>query len=135
MFKKSIYNTIMKDGKKHIAEKVVLKVLKNLQKTSKNCQSVFKLSVLNSSPILFLKHIKRKRKQTKSFPFILKPELRISYGLKTLISVCRKKNNFFVNLNQEILDSSNKVGKSFNYKIETHKSAFSKKKFSNYRWF
>ena len=125
----------MKDGKKHIAERVVLKVLKNLQKSPKNGQNVFKLSVLNSSPILFLKHIKRKRKQTKSFPFILKPELRISYGLKSLVTACRKKNNFFTNFSQEILDSSNKLGRSFNYKIETHKNAFSKKKFSNYRWF
>lgn len=136
MYKQNIYNTIMKNGKKHISEKIFLKVLKSLQKTSKNCQSVFKLSVLNSSPVIFLKHIKRKRKQTKEFPFILNPNLRSSYGLKNLIKVCRKeKKNIYLNLKMEILNSSNKVGKTFDSKIDIHKDAFLKKKFSNYRWF
>ena len=136
MFKKNIYNTIMVNGKKHASEKIVLKVLKSLQKTSKNCQSVFKLSVLNSSPVIFLKQIKRKRKQTKEFPFLLKSKLRISYGLKNLIKVCRKEIlPFYKNLRIEILNSSNKIGKSFDAKIKTHQNAFSKKKFSNYRWF
>ena len=126
----------MKNGNKHISEKLVLRVLKKLQKTSKDCQNVFKLSVLNSSPVIYLKQIKRKRKQTKEFPFILTPKLRISYGLKNLISVCRKeKRSFCKNLTKEILNSSNKSGKSFEVKQQTHQNAFAKKKFSNYRWF
>ena len=136
MFKKNIYNTIMKNGKKRVSEKILLKVLKELQKTPKNSQNVFKLSVLNSSPVIFLKQIKRKRKKIKEFPFILNSKLRVSYGLKNLIKVSRnEKKSFYKNLKAEVLNSSNKIGKSFNYKIETHQKAFSKKKFSNYRWF
>lgn len=136
MFKKNLYNTIMKNGKKHISEKIILKVLKSLHKTPKNCQNVFKVSVLNSSPVVFLKQIKRKRKQIKEFPFILKPNLRSSYGLKNLIKVCRQeKKKFYLNLHKEILNSSKKLGKSFEFKNEVHQNAFLKKKFSNYRWF
>ena len=136
MFKNNIYSTIMKNGKKHISEKILLKVFKSLQKTQKNSQSVLKLSVLNSSPVIFLKQIKRKRKQTKEFPFLLKPKLRTSYGLKNLIKVCRKENStFFKNLKSELVNAAKKSGKSVEYRVETHKSAFSKKKFANYRWF
>ena len=136
MFKNNIYSTIMKNGKKHISEKILLKVFKSLQKTQKNSQSVLKLSVLNSSPVIFLKQVKRKRKQTKEFPFLLKPQLRTSYGLKNLIKVCRKENSaFYKNLRLELINSAKKSGKSVGYRSEIHQSAFSKKKFANYRWF
>ena len=96
MFKKNIYNTIMKNGKKRVSEKILLKVLKELQKTPKNSRNVFKLSVLNSSPVIFLKQIKRKRKKIKEFPFILNSKLRVSYGLKNLIKICRKEKKKFL---------------------------------------
>ena len=127
----------MKNGKKNVSEKIFLKISKDLQKTPKNAQSVFKIAILNSSPVIFLKQIKRRRKQTTEFPFLLKPKLRISYGVKILISSCKinKNNNFSKNFKTEVLNSASKIGQSFIRRNEIHKNSFLKKKFSNYRWF
>ena len=110
-----------------------------MQKTAfkKNGLDIVKLSLTKSSPIFFIKTIKRKRKRTIEFPFILKPNLRLSYGIKILTSLDKIKNTkeFYNKFNQELLQSAQNVSKSVVKKEFFHKEAFAKKKFSNYRWF
>ncbi len=49
--KNKVLNTLMLSGKKTTCEKVVLKSVKLLQKsTIKNCRSVIQLAVINSTP-------------------------------------------------------------------------------------
>ncbi len=137
--KHNLFNHIMINGNKNTSEKILLKSLKTIQKTQskKNFEKIVHLSLINNSPILYMKNIQRKRKRTIEFPFLLKPHLRVSYGIKFLVQYSRKqtKNLFHPNLKMEFINSSKKTSLSFKHKISVHKEAHLKRKFANYRWF
>jgi ribosomal protein S7 len=139
MLKKNIINRIMIKGNKPTSEKVLTQTVKLLQKIekNKNFESILKTSIINSSPILYVKKIQRKRKRTTEFPFLLNSNLKLSYAIKFLIlnSKKRKSEPFYRNFNQEIINSSKKISLTFKQKIEIHKDGFAKRKFANYRWF
>lgn len=139
MLKLNILTKIMLNGNKQISEKLLLKTLKQIQKIhyKKKFEDVIKFGLINSSPVVYLKIIKRKRKQTIEFPFLLKNKLRLSYGIKFILKSCKftKFNNFYKQLNLELIDSSKSIGLNKENKIQLHKQSFLKKKFSNYRWF
>lgn len=137
--KNNIYTHIMLNGNKQTSEKLFLKIAKKLQKVEnkKKFDDILKNGIINSSPVIFLKQIKRKRKQTSEFPFLLISKSRISYGLKFIVKNCRKLNidPFYKNFKTELLNSSRLLSQSFKTKISLHKESFLKKKFANYRWF
>lgn len=139
MLKLNIFNKIMLNGNKQTSEKLFLKTLKQIQKIhyKKKFEDVIKFGLINSSPVVYLKIIKRKRKQTIEFPFLLKDKLRLSYGIKFIVKSCKftKLKNFYKQLNSELIDSSKSLGLNKESKIHLHQQAFLKKKFSNYRWF
>ena len=139
MLKTKIFNSIMFNGSKQTSEKLFLKSLKQIQKinSKKKSKDIIKLGLINSSPVVYLKIIKRKRKQTIEFPFLLKNEIRLSYGIKSLLNNCQTKkfNTFYNKLNLELTESSKGFGTSKEKKVQLHKQAFLKKKFANYRWF
>jgi len=137
--KKKIFNQIMSNGNKSTSEKVILKSLKKIQKihNKKKFDELIKLGLINSSPIVYLKHIKRKRKQTVEFPFLLQFNSRLSYGIKFILNNCKSKNSnpFYKQLELELINSSKNLSKSVEKKKNLHQQAFLKKKFANYRWF
>lgn len=139
MLKLNIFNKIMLNGNKQTSEKLFFKSLKHIQKIhyKKKFEDVIKFGLINSSPVVYLKIIKRKRKQTIEFPFLLKDRLRLSYGIKLILKSCRlaKFKNFYKQLNLELIDSSKGLGLNKENKVKLHQQAFLKKKFSNYRWF
>lgn len=139
MLKTKIFNNIMFNGSKQTSEKLFLKSLKQIQKinSKKKFEDIIKLGLINSSPIVYLKSIKRKRKQTIEFPFLLKNQIRLSHGIKLILKNCKVKkiNTFYSQLNLELTDSSKGFGKNKEKKVQLHKQAFLKKKFANYRWF
>ena len=129
----------MINGNKTTSEKILLKSLKLIQKTqlSKSFEKIVLLSLINNSPIVNIKNIKRKRKRTIEFPFLLRPELRLSYGIKFLLqhSKNRTEKTFYSNLKLELINSAKKTSLSFKHKKDLYKNAFLKKKFTTYRWF
>lgn len=139
MLKTHLYNLIMLNGNKQTSEKVFLKSLKKIQKhhNKKKIEDIIKFGLINSSPIVYLKSIKRKRKQTIEFPFLLKHRSRLSYGIKSILKFCKSKKSisFFDQLNLELINSSKKSSISVENKKKLHQQAFLKKKFANYRWF
>ena len=137
--KNSFLNLIMFNGNKKTSEKLVIKSLKKLQKkfNQKNFNDLIKIGLINSSPIFLVKNIKRKRKQTVEFPFLLNYKLRLFYGIKFILRNCLNKQNqkFYNKLEQELVNSCNNLGQSVKIKKDLHKEAVVKKKFANYRWF
>lgn len=129
----------MVNGNKRTSEKVFFKSLKLIQKTQlkKNFEAVLKMSLVNSSPLIYVKQIKRKRKRTIEFPFLLNSKLKLSYGIKFLVSNSKKNKaeSFYKSFNTELLNSSKKISLSFKQKTDLHKDGFAKRKFANYRWF
>ena len=138
-FKTHICNHIMENGNKQTSEKLFLKSVKNLQKTEnkKKLEDILKTSVINSSPVIFLKQIKRKRKRTVEFPFLLIAKSRVSYGLKFILNNCKKSQirSFYKQFNVELINSSKFLSSSFKKRVSLHQESFAKKKFANYRWF
>lgn len=132
-------NLLMLNGNKCTSEKLFIKSLKSVQKdfNKKKINDLIKLGLINSCPFLFLKKIKRKRKQTVEFPFMLTNKLRLFYGIKNLIKTClTPKNQAFANkLKNELVNSSKNLSKSVKEKKDLHKNVVLKKKFANYRWF
>ena len=139
MLKSNIFKKIMLNGNKQTSEKIFLKSLKIIQKIhyNKKFEDIVKFGLINSSPVVYLKTIKRKRKQTMEFPFLLQDKLRLSYGIKLILKTCKfsKFKKFYEQLNLELTESSKNLGLNKDKKLQLHQQAFAKKKFSNYRWF
>jgi ribosomal protein S7 len=129
----------MLNGNKQTSEKIILKSLKKLQKVSKkkNFNDVIKIGIIHNSPIIYTKNIKRKRKQTIEFPFLLRSYLRISYGIKFILKSDKQNLSlpFYIKLNKKFIESSKLVNLSSEKTCNLHKNATQTQKFANYRWF
>lgn len=129
--KEKMHNHLMSNGNKGTCEKKILQNFKLLQKTSKKDHTnLVKLAIINSSPIIQLRQIKKKkRKSVKEFPYVLKKQNRISLGLKLIVEKSNK------NLHQEILQFAKKKSELLRTKEDKHKLALAQKKYIFFRWF
>lgn len=127
-----MYNHLMSKGNKSTCEKVIFKNIKLLQKTSKkNHTDLIKLAVINSSPVIQLRQIrKKKRKSIKEFPYVLKKQNRISLGVKMIV-----KNNETTSFYEEILLFSKKRSEALKIKETKQELALTTKKNIFFRWF
>jgi len=141
--KNKVLNTLMLSGKKTTCEKVVLKSVKLLQKsTIKDCRNVIQLAVINSTPTFKLnaQSVKKgKRKSTKDVPsFILSDSLRTMMSLKFLKEVADKNRgslDFYRSLAKEVLLSSFYKSQSVDKKTELQKKVLVNKRYlSKFRW-
>ena len=141
--KTKIVNTLMKSGRKTTGEKILLKSLKSLQKsTDKNFKTLFHSAIVNSASAFKVNEQavkKGKRKAIKSIPsFIINDSLRITNALKSLtrISAKSKNSNFlYKKLVAEILSSSALKGQSIDQKNEIQKQILVNKRYlSKFRW-
>lgn len=139
LLKKKLCNYLMKNGKKHVCEKVLLKNFKILQKkTKKNHKNLTQISIINNAPIIQLKQIKKKkRKTTKEFPFILNKKNRIALSMKSMLHELNieKKTKLFNKIPEEILLSSQNKSNNLKSKETNHNNALIKKKYAFFRWF
>ena len=135
-----LLNSLMKNGIKYTSEKLLLKTTKLLQKKlpKKSFEDILKLSVINSSPHVFVKSVKRRKRESLKVPFLFNNAKKISYSTKFIVKECllnKSANAFHDKIYSEVLKSANFEGQSTKKTEELLKSAFINKKFSNYRWF
>nr|YP_010377301.1 ribosomal protein S7 [Odontella aurita]QYB22950.1 ribosomal protein S7 [Odontella aurita] len=133
--KSLIINRILLKGKKQRSEKTLLQILKLIQKNnSKNHKDLIKFFVIKMAPIVTMKLIKRKKKQVKEFPYLVKSQTRYSKALKNVTKIVLKKEN------KKLLGN---FVEEFNYTLKNknknkqllHEYAFTTKKLAHYRWF
>jgi len=141
--KNKIVNTLMKNGKKTTGEKILLKSLKSLQRsTDKNFKILLHSAIINSTFAFKVNEQsvkKGKRKAIRVVPsFIISDSLRITTALKSLakISVKTKSSDFlYKKLMAEILSSSALKGQSIDQKTEIQKQILVNKRYlSKFRW-
>ena len=141
--KTKIVNSFMINGEKKTSEKILLKALKSLQKsTNKNSKYLLQLFLINSTSTFKLNEQvvkKGKRKVTKSTPsFILDDSLRISTSLKSIKKVLRRSkqsNSFYSRLAEEIAASIELKGQVVEKKNELQKQILLNKRYlSKFRW-
>ena len=137
--KNKIFNHLMLNGNKKTCEKFFLKSLKLIQKFSiKNHKNLIKLAIINSTPAIAIKQIKKKRKKNiKEFPFLLSKKIRISLAVKDILTTSKKKEskNLDIILKQKIIESSQHKSTTIDKKNALQEYALSKKKYIHYRWF
>jgi len=129
-------NSIMLDGKKGVAQKVVYDAFDIIkEKTGRNPQEAFVEALNNIMPSLEVK-ARRVGGATYQVPLEVRPERRQTLGLRWLTNYARKRNEKTMKerLAGEILDALNNTGGSVKKREDTHKMAESNKAFAHYRW-
>ena len=141
--KNQFKNHLLKNGKKQISEKILIKNFKAMQKSKKKSHSeIIKLAIINTTPTFRVIKLKNKRKKKKSVneipAFLSTYNYRTSWAINYLIKMARtiKNNNIFSNkLEQEIMLSSKHDSNSVTFKKEIQTRAIQKKRYiKNYRW-
>ena len=129
-------NSIMLDGKKGVAQKVVYEAFDIIKaKTDRNPLEAFTEALNNITPSLEVK-ARRVGGATYQVPIEVRPERRQTLGLRWLTSFARKRNEKTMKerLAGEIIDALNNTGGSVKKREDTHKMAESNKAFAHYRW-
>ena len=131
-----LINTIMKDGKKGIAQKICYGAFDIIrEKTGKDPLEVFEEALNNIMPVLEVK-ARRVGGATYQVPMEVRPERRLALGLRWLVGYARQRSERTMKerLAAEILDATNNMGGAVKKKDDTHKMAEANKAFAHYRW-
>ena len=131
-----LINSVMLDGKKGVAQKVVYDAFAIVEeKTGKNGLDAFKEAMENVMPSLEVK-ARRVGGATYQVPMEVRPERRQTLGLRWLTTFSRKRSEKTMKerLAGEIMDACNGVGSAVKRREETHRMAEANKAFSHYRW-
>ena len=130
-----LINSIMLDGKKGVAEKIVYGAFKRVEeKTGREPLEAFEEALNNIMPVLEVK-ARRVGGATYQVPMDIRPDRRRTLGLRWLTLYSRKRGEKTMEerLAGEILDALNNAGGACK-KEETHKMAEANKAFSHYKW-
>jgi len=145
--KKSLYHKLitllLSKGKKNKTELIILKVIKELQKTTKKqVLDIFKAVILKNYSVLMLKKPKVQKFQRNNLkkvliPYLIKIHDRSIVSLKTILWLAKQKSNqnFFLSLKTEILFSFKDLIKNDTNQEDLYRLTFLKKNFAHYRWF
>ncbi len=131
-----LINSIMLDGKKGVAQKVVYDAFNIIQeKTGKNPVEVFDQAMENVMPVLEVK-ARRVGGSTYQVPMEVRPERRQTLALRwiTAFSRTRSERTMKERLANEIMDATNNLGNSVKRRDEMHRAAEANKAFAHYRW-
>lgn len=131
-----LVNSIMLDGKKGVAQKIVYGAFGIVQeKTGKEPLEVFEQAMENVMPSLEVK-ARRVGGSTYQVPMEVRPERRQTLGLRWLTSYARQRSERTMQerLANEILDAVNGAGGAAKKREDTHKMAEANRAFAHYRW-
>jgi small subunit ribosomal protein S7 len=131
-----LVNSIMLDGKKGVAQKVVYGAFDIVrEKTSKDPLEVFNTAVENIMPSLEVK-ARRVGGATYQVPVEVDAERRQTLGLRWLTSYARNRSEKTMRerLAGELMDAANNLGNAVKKREDTHKMAESNRAFAHYRW-
>jgi len=131
-----LINSIMLDGKKGVAQKVVYGAFDIIsKKTGKEPLDVFLAALENIMPTLEVK-ARRVGGATYQVPIEVRADRRQTLGLRWLTNYAKSRNEKTMKerLAGEIMDASNSTGAAVKKREDTHKMADSNRAFSHYRW-
>jgi small subunit ribosomal protein S7 len=131
-----LINSIMYDGKKTIAEKIVYDAIEKIKSKSKDEPiSVFNEAINNIRPTIEVKS-RRVGGATYQIPIEVKAKRSQTLALRWLIEASRKRKDKKMSdkIFNEIYDAYQKKGSAIKKKDDTHKMAESNKAFAHFRW-
>ena len=131
-----LVNSIMLDGKKGVAQKIVYGAFDIVkEKTGNDPLEVFTTAMDNIMPSLEVKAL-RVGGATYQVPMDVRPARRQTLGLRWLTSYSRARSERTMaeRLAAEIMDAANNTGSAVKKREDTHKMAESNKAFAHFRW-
>ena len=131
-----LINSVMLDGKKGVAQKVVYDAFQIIEtKTGNEPQEVFVQAMENIMPSLEVK-ARRVGGATYQVPMEVRPARRQTLGLRWLTNYARARSERTMaeRLAGEIMDAANNTGSAVKKREDTHKMAESNKAFAHFRW-
>lgn len=129
-------NNLMWDGKKSIAYDIFYEAMELVEKrTTENGLDVWKKALTNVMPAV---EVKSRRVGGANFqvPTEVRPERKITLGMKWMISYARKRGEktMVERLAGEVIAASKSEGAAIKKKEDTHKMAEANKAFSHFRF-
>ena len=131
-----LVNSIMLDGKKGVAQKVVYGAFQIVEeKTGKTGLEAFQQAMENIMPAVEVK-TRRVGGANYQVPIEVRPERRQTLGLRWLTNYSRARSEKTMRerLAGEIMDACNNTGAAVKKREDTHKMAEANKAFSHFRW-
>ena len=131
-----LVNSIMLDGKKGVAQKVVYGAFDIIkEKTGNEPLDVFTQAMENIMPVLETK-TRRVGGANYQVPMEVRPARRQTLGLRwlTAYSRARGERTMAERLAGELIDAANNTGAAVKKREDTHKMAEANKAFAHFRW-
>ena len=131
-----LVNSIMLDGKKGVAQKVVYGAFDIIkEKTGNEPLDVFTQAMENIMPVLETK-TRRVGGANYQVPMEVRPARRQTLGLRWLTAYSRARGEptMAERLAGELMDAANNTGAAVKKREDTHKMAEANKAFAHFRW-
>ena len=129
-------NSIMYDGKRSTAEKILYSALDKMKAKNQDPLKVFNSAIGNVRPNLEVRS-RRVGGATYQVPVEVKSNRSQALALRWLLAASRKRKNKTMaeKLFYEIMDASQNKGSAVKKREDTHKMAESNKAFAHFRWY
>ena len=129
-------NTIMNEGKKSVAERMLYGSLDLVAaKTKEDSLAIFKRAVENAKPTVEVRS-RRVGGATYQVPVEVRPQRRLSLSMRWLVDSARAREGKSLQdkLAAELMDAANNRGGAIKKKEDTHRMAEANRAFAHYRW-
>ncbi len=129
-------NSLMKGGKKSVAEKIFYGALQEIEdKTKQEGLTLFLTAVENVKPALEVRS-RRVGGATYQVPVEVRAERRQTLAIRWLIQSSRARNErgMMKKLANEFIDAASNQGTAIKKRQDTHRMAEANKAFAHYRW-
>jgi small subunit ribosomal protein S7 len=129
-------NSLMVDGKKSVAERIVYGALQTAQeKASRDPIELFREAIDNVKPSVEVRS-RRVGGATYQVPVEVRPVRQQALAIRWLINAARARSEttMTARLSGELLEASQNRGSAIKKREDTHRMAEANKAFSHYRW-
>lgn len=129
-------NSLMLDGKKSVAERIVYGAFDKMEERAKSdALPLFHEALDNVKPAIEVRS-RRVGGATYQVPVEVRSERAQALAIRWLIAAARNRNETTMvdRLSGELMDASNNRGAAVKKREDTHKMAEANKAFSHYRW-
>jgi small subunit ribosomal protein S7 len=129
-------NKLMRGGKQRLAQTILEGAIARCERQAgRSGVEVMEQALRNAMPLIEVKP-KRVGGSTYQIPVEVRPDRRVSLGMRWLIQSARKRNGKSMSekLAAEFLDAANGAGAAVKRREDTHRMAEANKAFSHFKW-
>lgn len=129
-------NSVMEQGKKSVAERILYGALETIeQRLKREPMEVFHAALDNVRPGIEVRS-RRVGGATYQVPVEVRPERAQALAIRWLVQAARNRseNTMAARLSAELIDASNNRGTAVKKREDTHRMAEANRAFSHYRW-